>query len=92
MPCAQVCGKALLCGHPCALVCHSDATACDCKQPCHVACEHSRCGKACTEVNQTFSFLTSKGFTKMLQSHDGLLDPPPPTSAPPPPKSFSMLR
>jgi hypothetical protein len=48
--CRQPCGRDFLnCSHNCTKICH-DGTDCSlCDQPCEVKCEHSHCGRPCSE-------------------------------------------
>jgi hypothetical protein len=47
--CRQPCGRDLNCSHSCTKICH-DGTDCSlCDQPCEVKCEHSHCGRPCSE-------------------------------------------
>jgi hypothetical protein len=47
MPCSKVCDKPLACGHSCELKCHQGSSCGPCKQPCGIACHHTKCNQAC---------------------------------------------
>jgi len=48
--CRQPCGRDFLnCSHSCKKSCHDGSDCGLCDQPCEVKCEHSRCGRSCSE-------------------------------------------
>ena len=49
VPCSEVCGRPLQCGHVCRETC---GLPCLCSQPCQTRCGHSHCTKSCAEPCQ----------------------------------------
>jgi hypothetical protein len=48
--CKKLCGRKYTnCPHACNSSCHGGEACPPCKQPCEIRCEHSRCGRTCTE-------------------------------------------
>ena len=48
--CRQKCGRDFVnCSHSCDKLCHGESDCGLCDQPCEVKCEHSHCGRSCSE-------------------------------------------